>query len=75
MSKLKMNKMQKVKKQIRKANIDSEESSDEAGLHIENEQDTNLVRNKSERESALFQAYRALGYYTSSVPIVVYKSG
>ncbi len=49
-----MNKMHKVKKQIRKANIDSDESSDEAGLHVANEQDTNVIRNKSERESALF---------------------
>lgn len=49
-----MNKMHKIKKQIRKANIDSEESSDDALLQAEIEQDTNLIRNKSERESSLF---------------------
>ena len=46
-----------------------------------NEIDQGLVADQTEREkdlvqrSILFQPYRAFGYYTSSVPICIYKSG
>lgn len=29
---------------------------------------------RTDKQSALFQAYRALGYYTSCVPLCLYKS-
>lgn len=53
----------------------SDESSDD-NLHMANDQDTHYTskRQKVDKESALFQAYRALGYYTSAVPLCVYRS-
>ena len=44
--------MQKLKKQIRKANLDSDESSDLETVALE--KDFNRANKKSDRESALF---------------------
>jgi hypothetical protein len=59
--------MQKISKRIGRTNMGSDESSDE----IINPE---AKRQRVEKESALFQAYRALGYYTSQVPIQVFRS-
>ena len=65
--------MQKLKKLIKKANIDSDESSSDLDHQVDQNNYYQQKPTNSDRESALFQAYRALGYYTSSVPLVVFK--
>ena len=57
-------------KRIRKSNLDSDESSD----YYHNPEESQHKRQKVEKESHLFQAYRALGYYTSAVPLQVFRS-
>lgn len=57
-------------KRDRKALNPSDSSSDE-----DLPQGEPLKRQKrTDKQSALFQAYRALGYYTSCVPLCLYKS-
>jgi hypothetical protein len=68
--------MQSLKKRIRRANQNENSSSSEFEDDL-TKQDIEAYQSKRakvEQESALFQAYRSLGYYTSAVPMCIYKS-
>lgn len=61
--------MQDLKRAIKRQNGESDSASDSDFI-----EEPPTKRQRVDKDSVLFSAYRALGYYTSSVPLCVFKS-
>ena len=66
--------MQHLEGKIKRQNAGSDSDDNASDYQSDDDGGQPYKRQRVEKDSVLFSAYRALGYYTSDVPLCVFKS-